>query len=138
MRAKANLSKFTPELSGGKFDGSQATWNLQNQVQQLYSSVFGGNLTPIYPITVVSTTSYQLKPSDVIVNLTSQAGAPTVLLPTARAVFEGQVFTIKDSTGAGFTLMPVQGEKIDNGTSYVAGAYVSVHLTSTGTGWIVL
>lgn len=136
--ATTTSRKYTPELRGTMVDTTQATYNIQNDVTRLSNSIFGGQLTPIYPVKITTINPYQMLATDVIVSLTLVGGGQNVLLPSAQQVNVGQHFTLKDSSGGGFTVTPVKGETIDGSTSLTEAAYAVVHLVSNGTEWMVV
>lgn len=67
------------------------------------------------------------------------AAAITITLPSGA---NGRVYTIKDEYGQGsgkITLQPQNGEKIDNGNTYIISVpYQSVNVVYRGNGWWIM
>jgi len=118
---------------GAKADGAGA---VDSQFIQSYGAIFRH-------ITVVNAATYDLLPSDDILNVTYTAtGAVTITLPTAQCV-AGRTIVIKDAGGnAGtnnITIDTEGSETIDGAaTEVISSNYDSVTIYSDGSNWFTI
>lgn len=87
------------------------------------------------------TANYAIRNTDQIIAVTSTAAARTITLPNASGI-EGQVFIIKDESGAcsthNITVATTNSQTIDGAaTVTMANDYECLWFYSTGTGWAV-